>query len=371
MSVLSIFSVPELVGRSISGDIAATLLDALVGWEADLVKSLVGDVIGATTALTPEQGNHWFAGVAQDMAYIEPFAVAPLLFVATIGAVLRQDMRRLARAWGVGLPLALLGGFAVANLAFVGTNVTDALSSFVQAKVAPDLGADFAGAVTLGGAAGPVGALFGVVVLVGGVAIWLELVLRSVAVELAVFFMPLAFAGLVWPSTAHYAKRLLHVLVALLLTKPVVVTALCLGDNAILSVRGGPSALVTGTAILLLAAFAPMALFKLVPVFEVSAIAHLQGLSRQPLHSAGRAVQQVLGMAGSVASAAAAAGAGASPDGASQLLGHFEPSVAQGGAFDLGPASFPRDGPDEAHDGESASLAAAIPARSVAAPGGT
>ena len=132
------------------------------------------------------------------------------------------------------------------------------------------------------------GDLFSLVVLAGGLAIWLELALRAASVELAIFFMPLAFAGLVWPATAHWAKRLLHVLGALLFAKPVIVAALCLGDNALTSTKAGPSSLVTGAAILLMAAFAPMVLLKLVPMVEVSAIAHLQGVSRQPFHAAER-----------------------------------------------------------------------------------
>ena len=48
--------------------------------------------------------------------------------------------------------------------------------------------------------------------------------------------MPLALAGLVWPATAHWAKRLIEVLVALLLMKPVIVGALCLGAGRVVDV---------------------------------------------------------------------------------------------------------------------------------------
>ena len=123
--------------------------------------------------------------------------------------------------------------------------------------------------------------LLSLLIIAGCLAIWLELVVRAAAIELAVFFMPLALAGLVWPATAHWARRLIEVLVALLLMKPVIVGALCLGAGAVVDM-GDPSTAVSGLAILLIAAFAPYALLKLVPMVGVSAIAHLEGLARQP-----------------------------------------------------------------------------------------
>jgi hypothetical protein len=314
------------VGGDLSKSIATAIVTAVLNFESDLVKSLMKDVMSAvvaSTSLSPSEGNNWFGPVVQQMVPVEELVVAPLLFAATIGAIIRQDMRRLARVWGAGLPLAGIGGYAVVQLANIGVGVTDALSSFVQHQVAPNLGANFLSAVTFGinnPAWGFVGNLISLIVLAGGLAIWLELAMRSAAVELAVFFMPLAFAGLVWPATSHWAKRLLEVLAALLLAKPVIVGALCLGDNAVTGANAGPSALVTGAAILLLAAFAPMALLKLVPVVEASAISHLQGLSRQPFHAADRYIQRaVAGVAAGAAGAGASAAAPAS-DSANQML---------------------------------------------------
>jgi hypothetical protein len=135
--------------------------------------------------------------------------------------------------------------------------------------------------------------LLSLLIIAGCLAIWLELVVRAAAIELAVFFMPLALAGLVWPATSHWAKRLVEILVALLLMKPVIVGALCLGAGAVVDV-GHPSTAVSGLAILLIASFAPYALLKLVPIVGVSAIAHLEGVARQPLRAAEQSVQRAL-----------------------------------------------------------------------------
>lgn len=309
MSLLGIPLSPSGLGH----DFATAIVNLLLNLEADAVEKLTTYVMAAAVATTSvgPQGGSWFAHAAGLLFPVEEFVVAPLLFAATIGAIIRQDMRRLARAWAVGLPAALLGGYAVVELTYYGVGVTDALTSIIQSQVAPDLGKDFVKGVALvvSGAPspGPLGGVLGLVVIAGGLAIWLELIVRAAAVELAVFFMPLALAGLVWPATAHWAKRLVEILVALLLAKPLIVGALCLGDSAITSADAGPSSVVTGAALLLMAAFAPFVLLKLVPMAELQAVAHLQGVSRQPVQAAERLVQRAVAHVGVAATGAPAA----------------------------------------------------------------
>ena len=343
---------------ALAKDIAMAFFSTLFGLESSLVTSLVSEVMAhlvpATSRVSLAPGS-WFASAARGLVPLAPIMVAPLLFAATIGAVLRHDMRRLARAWGVALPVSLMCSAALVQLCRLGLQVTDAMSSFIEQSVYPGLGRAFAvavgdgigGGASLGGL-GLVEAAFGLLLVLGGMAVWLELALRAAAVELAVFFMPLALAGLVWPATAHWARRMLEVLAALLLAKPVVTAALCLGARAVTAGGGGLESLVTGTAILLMASFAPLMLLKLVPVVEVAAIAHLQGASRQPFHAASRVGRQVVGMtagaAGAVGGAGGAAGggaagggtgAGATAGGADQLLSQVARDEG------LGPAGAP------------------------------
>jgi hypothetical protein len=283
----------------------------LVKWIAHGAVYLTDQVIGQaiTSSTQPEVGSSWYKVVVQGMLPTEELVVAPLLFAATLGAILRQDMRRLARAWGACLPLALLGGFAVTSLAKVGLGVTDELSTAIQEAVTPNLKQLYSAIVPAALpqviTSGPAVFAVSFVFLAGAMVIWIELALRSAAIELAVLFMPLGLAGLIWPATAHWAKRLLEVLAALLLAKPVIVGALCLGSHS-LTVGQGPNAIFAGIAILLLAAFAPVAVLKLVPIAEASTIAHLQGLSREPFHRAERAVQMAMAKVGDWKGSAAA-----------------------------------------------------------------
>lgn len=335
----------SLLGLPISIGFNA-LFSALVHWAADGAQAILRDVIGSaiTGSTKVDLGqNSWFGSATHSMFGVEALIMAPLLFAATIGAILRQDMRRLVRAWGVCLPLSMLAGYAVVALTNIGLNVTDAISTAIQYEVMPNMGAVLVRAISLGLTAmltqGALAFALSLLIIAGCLAIWLELVVRSAAIELAVFFMPLALAGLVWPATAHWAKRLGEVLVALLLMKPVIVGALCLGAGAVLSMDN-TSTVVTGLAILLIAAFAPYALLKLVPMVGVAAIAHLEGLSRQPFRAAERIAPRALALYGNLrAPSLAGPVAGHGGDGVDALSGGVGQMLSQVG--DDGPVANP------------------------------
>ena len=343
-----------ITGR-IAGLWAKAFFEVLVKAEERLVTLLVNDVLAnlvrATTAVSGAEGNTWFATV-KSLWPVAELVVAPLLFAATIGALFRQDMRRLGRAWGVGLPVAALGGVAARKLTGFGLSATDALSRAVVGEVAPHIKADLVhvfalGLVTVGT---PLGALVSLVVLAGALLLWLELAVRAVAIEMAVFFMPLALAGVIWPATAHLAKRFVALLGSLLLVKPVVVGALCLGAATVSARHAGASSLLSGTAILLIAAFAPLLLLKMVPLVDEPSFAHLYDLSRQPVRWAERAAQGVLALSAGAGALVAPATSGTGAEGlgsAAALLGQASGAAgpARSEEHPLGPARPPGSGP--------------------------
>lgn len=313
----------------------------LKGFESGVeaaVRDTIGEAIAASTS--PGVGQGWFGALSSRLVPVEALVIAPLLFAATIGAVLRQDLRRLARAWLVCLPVAAIAGGAVQALSGYGLNVTDNLSLAIEGAVAPDLGAMFTKALLEGWAlnvgASVIGVLMCLMAILAVLIIWLELGLRSASIEIAVFFMPLAFAGLVWPATAHWAKRLVHILVSLMLVKPVLVGSLCLGAQALTSLHG-LSAGTEGLTILLLASFAPLTVFKLVPIMEAAAVSHVHELARTPLNMGRRVVNEAETFAMDVArgaapgAAAALAGAGGGGDGSGRGLVNYLLSQLGGG----------------------------------------
>ena len=58
------------------------------------------------------------------------------------------------------------------------------------------------------------------VTAVGAFLIFLELLIRDAAIYVSVLFLPLVFAGLVWPAAAHWSKRLVETLVAIIREEP-------------------------------------------------------------------------------------------------------------------------------------------------------
>ena len=237
-------------------------------------------VAAVGTGLDLGRGS-WFAGTFPQVGPIFALVLLPLALVGTIGALLRQDLRRLARVWLVGVPLGAGAGVAVYALVRSAVLVTDELCGLLHpaatvATITLAAGADLAGAPQL------VQALVAVVMLVGGLLLWFELVLRAAAVYLALFFMPLAMATLLWPAAAGAAKRFVEMLAVLVLAKLVIVGALTVGAGALGAEHGGLGASITAAAVLLLAAFAPFAVLRVVPIVELGAAAQLEGLGRRP-----------------------------------------------------------------------------------------
>ena len=103
-------------------------------------------------------------------------------------------------------------------------------------------------------------------------ALWIELLMREAAVYVIVLMLPLAFAAMVWPARRIWAVRAVELLVALILSKFAIVAVLSLGGAAISSGAdgGSVSAVMTGAVLVLLAAFSPWALLRLIPLAELA-----------------------------------------------------------------------------------------------------
>ena len=216
------------------------------GWLLEQVASFLD------TSTRPQLTSSWFERAYQDMAVVAVFGLLPFLLLAIVQGMVRQDPAMLLRATFGYVPLAAIGTAAGVVVVDLLVQLTDHLTAWVGRSLGSDL-AGFSTAVgealaTLpGGAGGPVAGL--AALLAAGVmafaafAIWLELLLRQAAIYVAVLFLPLGFMALVWPTTAHWLRRLVQGLVAIILSKFVIVAvmalaAAALGDSA---VEPGPS----------------------------------------------------------------------------------------------------------------------------------
>ncbi len=323
----------------VAGFGVSSVLDALGGWVAEGASWLltqIGSVIGTTTGI--DLGGSWFGAHYGTMAELAGLVIVPLLLLGIVQSIYRQNLSALLRSVLVNVPLAILLTAVAVKLVQLGLSVTDAMSSAVAHGAGLDTG-HFMASVLTGLSAGSVSGqppapafllfLGALAVVVGAVLVWVELLVRAAAVYVAVLFLPLALASLAWPAIAHWCRRLVDTLVALVLGKFVIVSVLSLAAGALAagtgsaptgtsggtaggSGGGGFTAVLGGAALLLLSALAPWALFRLLPFVESGAVGHLEGLGHRARQTATVPMRGLAQTAMRVTAAGALASSGAS-----------------------------------------------------------
>lgn len=261
----------------------------------------VATVVTETTKVEPTAA--WFTRNYMVMAGIAAVVAVPLLLASLIGAVVNGDPGRFGRALTMTFA-AGLGTFAAVTVTGLLLAVTDSLSAHISSGLDADLtqalqgvgdGLKTAGtaqdAVGVDGSGAVIplfaGFLAAIVIVIAAIGVWLELLLRQVAIYAALLFFPLALAGMVWHSTSRWARRLTEILVSLILAKLVIVALLSLGAAGLASGSEGFSGVIAGAATLVLALCAPWVLLRIVGVAQVAlAGTGMEGLRSRATHSA-------------------------------------------------------------------------------------
>ncbi len=263
---------------AVGSSVMAVGLTFVEGWVLGSAKFALDEtakVLGSTTS--PELQSTWFSGTYWRMAGISAVLTLPFLFAAAVQALLRSDLALLARAALMHLPLAMLVVSIAAPLTMLLLAASDELSAIVSGAAGNESAHFLANAALAAGdlslAASPFLAfLIGVFTVAGAVVLWIELLMREAAVYVIVLMLPLAFAAFVWPARRIWAVRTLELLGALILSKFAIVAVLSLGGAALNSSLGHPSVgnWLAGLVLVLMAAFMPWALLRLVPLAEVA-----------------------------------------------------------------------------------------------------
>ena len=287
--------------KSIFGGASSTAstklaIAAVVIWVAGGAKFALDETAKILSHTTrPNLRSTWFSGAYWRMAGIAALLTLPFLFAAAVQALLRSDLGLLAHAALGYLPLAMLAVSIAAPVATLLLAATDQLCGLVSSGE---------GARFLSGAGDTFGAahfvtqpfvvfLLGAITAGGALIVWIELAVREAAVYVIVLMLPLAFAALVWPARRVWARRSVELLVALILSKFAIVAVLGLAGAALdQGSHGGLTTALAGTVLVLLAAFAPWALLRLLPMSELAAgaVATLRPEVDQALHRGGREV---------------------------------------------------------------------------------
>jgi hypothetical protein len=287
---------------------------AIVAWVlggAKWTMDHMASVISATTS--PSLTSSWFTGVYLRIEGIALFFTLLFVFAAATEALLRSEPALLARAVFGYLPLAAIATALATPLTMLLLAATDQLSAGLAA-LAGQSATHFLTGTSAWVAAGLTAAdpffavMAGALVVAAGGALWIEMLIREVAVYVVVAMLPLVFAAMVWPARRVWAVRAVEVLVALILAKVAIVVVLALGASAL--AHGGVtgiSKLLGGLALILLGAFSPWVLLRLIPLAEVAsaAVGHIRGhvhatagMRTPEAALAGKAVEKVRGTSG-------------------------------------------------------------------------
>ena len=335
--------VAKVAARSVG--LAAVATAVVAGAQYALEQT--GRLIGSTE--TPRLGTTWFSAYYWRMAAVSALLTLPFLCAAAIQAILRSDLSLLVRSAFGYLPLGLLAVGIAAPLTGLLLAGSDEMSALVSAAAGhADTGildrASLVGLIAAGSQSLFVAFFVALFTVAAAVTLWLELLIREAAVYVIVLMLPLFFAAMVWPARRIWAIRAVELLIALILSKFAIVAVLSLGGAALgHTLLPGFQALFAGTTLVLLAAFSPWAMLRLLPLHELAgaAVGGLRPLAGQPPSAADDRAQ-----------AATDASTDVAADSAARVL-----------------ARMPRNRASSAGDAGEASPATVVAAR-TSAPGG-
>lgn len=283
----------DVIGAGASA-VGGTVLDGISSWVgqgASWLIERIGQQVERSTR--PELGATWFTEQYQGMLSLALILALAFLLAALTQAALRQDLGVALRAAFVALPVALIACFAAVTLVELLLAATDDATRLLTQQTGDDSREFFddlatsvvpSGASPLPGFLAMLGALLAALLCI---VVWIELILREAAVYLAVAFLPLSLAAMVWQRTAHLARRLIEGLAGVILAKLAIAVAVAFAASALSSGGEGPGGLTTmlaGCAVLFLAALSPWILMRLIPLSGDAGI-H-RGSVKQALHTA-------------------------------------------------------------------------------------
>jgi hypothetical protein len=267
---------------SAAGDSALRSFTAAVSSAGNWFLQRVGGLINGTTS--PNVLNaKWFGSQYRVMLALAVVIALPVLLVSVAQSIVRVDAMQAIRSAFVYLPIAAIFSAVAPAIAQLLIDSSDWMSTAISHNASASaqhfmtqtgswLGA--VGAGTLNPAVPVFGVLMGaIVVVLGAFSIWLELLLRGAAIYIAVLFLPLGFAAMVWPAGWRWCRRLIEFLIAIIFAKVFIVAII---DMAAAGLAAGGLAsfegVLAGGALLLMAAFTPIALLRLIPLAEAAVV---------------------------------------------------------------------------------------------------
>jgi hypothetical protein len=303
------------IGSSIARALLSAFAHAIGSGISSLAAWALSGLAHAASATTAINLDGWFQGPWRAMLTVGTLVAIPLFLAGILDSLAHgEGVAGLGRVVG-RLLVAAIGTLVALALVELLLVLVDNACSIVEQTSGLSLGGALARLATAmgistsvgGGALSAIGALLlALLAAIAAFMLWIELAVRSALILVATAFLPLGLAGLLWPRTASWLRRLGEIVVAVAISKLVIVVVLILGAAALtestvsLSTPGADiDAMVNGVAFLGLATFGlPMAL-RVVPLAAEAAM-HA-GRGRSFVQSAVRAPSRLAMNANSTA----------------------------------------------------------------------
>ena len=352
------------------------VIEFIFGLIAQAVASITGALAGAFNgdSTRVDLAGGWFTSdggstVTTMTSVVAGSLVLVFLFMSLIRAMAAGEFSTMWRAALVDVPVA----FLATALTVV---VASALLAMVDEASATLLGSDGEQLAAFGESltdveqlslAGLLGILFGLLFIIGAVLVWIQLLVRAALIYIVIAFAPITWVTRAYPGTRGIARRGAEVAVALIVSKFAMAISFRLGAEAmgsaeVASGEADLSSMLVGAAIMLMTAFMPWMIFKIIPAVESATSA--AGAERAAVGAAvvggGLAYAGLRHLASGSGSASGASGGGA---GSSQSGG--------GGGSDSGSGGSPGGGGGGGSGGGSGGSAAAAGATTGATERGT
>jgi type IV secretion system protein TrbL len=324
-------------------DVADAVFDKIIEWIAGLLADAVAKVTEALVtlldvirpSLTPGGAIENAATIQQSVLGLAA-ALVTLFFVFRIihGLITGQAGQSL-RATLVDLPIVIVGTLFFGFLCYTLLAIVDEFSDPLITEYATTLNTTVGELYSQDGIVqgGVFVIIFALLYIIAAVFLCFELFVRSSLIYLVVMFAPLAIATRVWGPTRSYARKATETAVALIFSKLAIAVTLATGASLMSGATesGSNVAMIQGSAILLLAAFMPFALMRVIPMMEGAV--------------AGEGVARTIGMkaVGGAAVAGGAAQMASKP--ISSLAKRVKGGSSSGGGGDGGESS-PAAGPE-------------------------
>lgn len=275
------------------GGVGEQVMDQMAGWVAGGVAGLLKQVQTLMVkASTPQTTRSWFKERYSSMMLLAGALSVLALIAAAIGGIMSGQLGPVMKASFMYLPI----GFFVIGAAIPVVQMLLVIVDQLSFAVAHNFGADnkeitkgIIDFLTPGASSVAVAPISGFILLVisviaglGTIALMIELIIREGLVYLTLLMLPLGVVASIWPPAKTVGRKLAIILFVVLVAKFFIVAFFSFGATMIAKMggTGDVSGVMAGVVVMALAAFAPFALFALLP-FE--GLSDVQGRPNTPV----------------------------------------------------------------------------------------